>query len=178
MQKTLLIRYRKYKHKYYFICNKINNLKQNIENLEKDIKDKNIKISFGSKKLFKAQYNLEVNGFKTHTKWKNNYNNKRDKNIYYLGSKDETFGNQLAQLDYDFTTSKFTLKLRKEKQYSNESKYLNISNIDFKYMKDELINIINNHKSNQSLLPLSYRIYRVKNKWYLQVLIHFVGLGY
>ena len=171
MQKTLLIRYRKYKHKYYFICNKINNLKQDVENLEKDIKNKNIKISFGSKKLFNAQYNLEDNGFKTHTKWKNNYNNKRDKNIYYLGSKDETFGNQLAQLDYDFTTSKFTLKLRKEKQYSNESKYLNISNIDFKYMKDELINIINDHKSNQTLLPLSYRIYRVKNKWYLQVII-------
>lgn len=38
-------------------------------------------------------------------------------------------------------------------------------------MKDELINIINDHKSNQTLLPLSYRIYRVKNKWYLQVII-------
>lgn len=166
-----LIRYRKYKHKYYFICNKINNLKQDVENLEKDIKNKNIKISFGSKKLFNAQYNLEANGFRTHTKWKNNYHKKRDKNIYYLGSKDETLGNQLAQLDYDITTSKFTLKFRKEKQYSSESKYLNISNIDFKYMKDELINIINDHKSNQTLLPLSYRIYRVKNKWYLQVII-------
>ena len=166
-----LIRYRKYKHKYYFICNKINNLKQDVENLEKDIKNKNIKISFGSKKLFNAQYNLEANGFRTHTKWKNNYHKKSDKNIYYLGSKDETLGNQLAQLDYDITTSKFTLKLRKEKQYSSESKYLNISNIDFKYMKDELINIINDHKSNQTLLPLSYRIYRVKKKWYLQVII-------
>lgn len=166
-----LVRYRKYKHKYYFICNKINNLKQDVENLEKDIKNKNIKISFGSKKLFNAQYNLEANGFRTHTKWKNNYHKKMDKNIYYLGSKDETLGNQLAQLDYDITTSKFTLKLRKEKQYSSESKYLNISNIDFKYMKDELINIINDHKSNQTLLPLSYRIYRVKNKWYLQVII-------
>lgn len=141
------------------------------QNLEKDIKNKNIKISFGSKKLFNAQYNLEANGFRTHTKWKNNYHKKRDKNIYYLGSKDETLGNQLAQLDYDITTSKFTLKLRKEKQYSSESKYLNISNIDFKYMKDELINIINDHKSNQTLLPLSYRIYRVKNNWYLQVII-------
>ena len=38
-------------------------------------------------------------------------------------------------------------------------------------MKDELINIINDHKSNRSLLPLSYRIYRIKNKWYLQVII-------
>ena len=38
-------------------------------------------------------------------------------------------------------------------------------------MKDELSNIINDHKSNQTLLPLSYRIYRVKNKWYLQVII-------
>lgn len=165
------IRYKKFFNKKNELINKINNLKQDVENLEKDIKNKNIKISFGSKKLFNAQYNLEANGFRTHTKWKNNYHKKRDKNIYYLGSKDETLGNQLAQLDYDITTSKFTLKLRKEKQYSSESKYLNISNIDFKYMKDELINIINDHKSNQTLLPLSYRIYRVKNKWYLQVII-------
>ena len=165
------IRYKKFFNKKNELINKINNLKQDVENLEKDIKNKNIKISFGSKKLFNAQYNLEANGFRTHTKWKNNYHKKRDKNIYYLGSKDETLGNQLAQIDYDITTSKFTLKLRKEKQYSNESKYLNISNIDFKYMKDELINIINDHKSNQTLLPLSYRIYRVKNKWYLQVII-------
>ena len=164
-------RYKKFFNKKNELINKINNLKQDVENLEKDIKNKNIKISFGSKKLFNAQYNLEANGFRTHTKWKNNYHKKRDKNIYYLGSKDETLGNQLAQLDYDITTSKFTLKLRKEKQYSSESKYLNISNIDFKYMKDELINIINDHKSNQTLLPLSYRIYRVKNKWYLQVII-------
>ena len=165
------IRYKKFFNKKNELINKINNLKQDVENLEKDIRNKNIKISFGSKKLFNAQYNLEANGFRTHTKWKNNYHKKRDKNIYYLGSKDETLGNQLAQLDYDITTSKFTLKLRKEKQYSSESKYLNISNIDFKYMKDELINIINDHKSNQTLLPLSYRIYRVKNKWYLQVII-------
>ncbi|UKI50495.1 MAG: hypothetical protein L6U99_03485 [Clostridium sp.] len=34
-----------------------------------------------------------------------------------------------------------------------------------------MINIINNHKSNQTLLPLSYRIYRINNKWYLQVII-------
>ena len=166
-----LIRYRKYKHKYYFMCNKINSLKQNIRNLENDIENKNVKIAFGSKKLFNAQYNLEGNGFKTHIKWKNNYHKKRDKNIYYLGSKDETLGNQLAQLDYDIATSKFTLKIRKEKQFCNESKYLYISNIDFKYMKNELINIINKHKSNQTLLPLSYRIYRINNKWYLQVII-------
>lgn len=171
LNKKELIRYRKYKHKYYFMCNKINSLKQNIRNLENDIENKNVKIAFGSKKLFNAQYNLEGNGFKTHIKWKNNYHKKRDKNIYYLGSKDETLGNQLAQLDYDIATSKFTLKIRKEKQFCNESKYLYISNIDFKYMKNELINIINNHKSNQTLLPLSYRIYRINNKWYLQVII-------
>ncbi|UKI49989.1 MAG: hypothetical protein L6U99_00570 [Clostridium sp.] len=34
-----------------------------------------------------------------------------------------------------------------------------------------MINIINKHKSNQTLLPLSYRIYRINNKWYLQVII-------
>ena len=38
-------------------------------------------------------------------------------------------------------------------------------------MKSELIQILNNHKNKQNQLPLSYRIYRKNNKWYLQVII-------
>lgn len=101
-----LIRYRKYKQKYYFLCNRINNLKQKINNLKIDIENKKVSLSFGGKKNFKAQYNLKANNYKTIIKWKNTYKKKRDKNIFYLGSKDETNGNQLAQLTYSSITDR------------------------------------------------------------------------
>ena len=173
-----LIRYRKYKQKYYFLCNRINNLKQKINNLKIDIENKKVSLSFGGKKNFKAQYNLKANNYKTIIKWKNTYKKKRDKNIFYLGSKDETNGNQLAQLTYSSITDNFSLKLRKEKNYETESKYLTINNIKFKYMKSELIQILNNHKNKQNQLPLSYRIYRKNNKWYLQVIITIITNDY
>lgn len=166
-----LIRYRKCKHKYYFLCNRINRLKQSIDKTLADIKNKNVSIGFGTKKAFKAQYNLEANKYKSHAKWKNEYVKKRDKTIFYLGSKDETNGNQLAQISYDAADDTFSLKLRKEKKYSSDSKYLEIPNIKINYMKKELIDIINNQINKTNLLPLSYRIIRKNNKWYLQVII-------
>ncbi len=166
-----LSRYRKYKNKYYYLSNKINTLKQKLDITLTQIKNKTISLGFGGKKAFKAQYNLLAYGYKTHTKWKNDYVKKRDKNIFYLGSKDESYGNQLAQMNYDAQTDEFTLRLRKEKKYSIDSKYLEIPNIKFSYMKNELIDIINNQKNQLNLSPLSYRIYRRDRKWYLQVII-------
>lgn len=161
-----LIKYRNNKYKYYHLCNKINKLKQNIKNLEKSIDEGNLSLGFGGKKHFKSQYNLVSTNYKTHKKWKNNYIKLRDKNIFYLGTSSESNGNQLAQLTYNKETDTFTLQLRKEKNYVNNNKYLIINNIDIKYMKDELKNILLNHNT-----PLHYRFYRVKNKWYLQILI-------
>jgi IS605 OrfB family transposase len=166
-----LVRYRKYKKKYYYLCNNINKLKQNITKLEKNISDGNVRLSFGGKKTFKAQYNLKANNYKNLTKWKNDYKKKRDKNIFYLGSKDESCGNQLVQIDYNEKKDLFSIKIRKEKDYSSNDRYLIIDNINFKYMRNELIEIINGIKTKTNLLPLSYRIYRIKNKWYLQVII-------
>ena len=166
-----LIRYRKYKHKYYFLCNRINRLKQSIDKTLADIKNKNVSMGFGTKKAFKAQYDLEANKYSSHAKWKNEYVKKRDKIIFYLGSKDETNGNQLAQISYDAADDTFSLKLRKEKKYSSDSKYLEIPNIKINYMKKELIDIINNQINKTNLLPLSYRIIRKNKKWYLQIII-------
>ena len=166
-----LNRYRKNKHKYYFLCNRINELKQNIAKVEYNIKNQNVTLAFGGKKTFKAQYNLKANNYKTLMKWKNYYHKKRDKNIFYLGSKDESCGNQLVQITYDEIKDSFSLKIRKEKDYSEDNKYLIIDNICFKHMKNELIEIIKCNKDKSNLLPLSYRIYRIKNKWYLQVII-------
>ena len=50
--------------------------------------------------MFQKQYHLEENQYQSHKQWKKDYEKARDSGIFYLGSGDETCGNQLVQLYY------------------------------------------------------------------------------
>ena len=170
-----LEQYRNLKTSLYWQKNKLNKLKQHKAKLEYQIENKVYDMCYGSKALFDKQYRLSENGYETHEKWYNDFVKARDKNIFYLGSADESFGNQLCQLRYDESDDIFSLRLRKENKYcksrSPGSKYLTIAGIDFNYMKAELVGILRSYsKDGNGAFPLSYRFHRVKNKWYLQVI--------
>lgn len=91
----------------------------------------------------------------------------RDKNIFYLGSSDESYGNQMFQMKYNEETDDFTVKIRKENKYckskKENDKYIVIPHINFKHLHKELVEVVKKGK-----VPLSFRIHREKNKWYLQ----------
>lgn len=125
---------------------------------------KRSKLSFGSKSFWRKQYHLEENGFKSHIGWYNQYVRKRDKYIYYIGSSDETCGNQMVQMRYDKHIDYFHCKIRKEKEYCQEDKYLYFD-IDFKSPRREVL-----IESLQGNKAMSYRILRRGKKWYLQVM--------
>lgn len=159
-----LIFYKKNKISLYYKQNKLNKINFRIKKLQNIIKNKIYSIGFGSKKMFRKQYLLKENNYKSHEKWYNDYLKARDKNIFYLGSGDESAGNQLCQLQYSKETDEFTLKLRKEKNYSLEKEnYLYIKNVNFKYMGDLI-----KQKIIQGGEALSYRFHRINNKWYFQ----------
>lgn len=123
------------------------------------------KLSFGSKEFWFKQYHLEGNGFRSHTGWYNQYIRKRDKYIYYVGSSDETCGNQMFQLSYNKDSDYFQCKIRIENNYViDENKYLYID-VDFKSpRRNELIERLDYNSS------ISYRVLRRGRKWYLQVI--------
>ena len=165
-----LEKYRKQKQGLYYKLNRLNKLKQRKEQLEYEINNKVLKIGFGGKKTFDKQYRLEKNKFKTHNQWYKDYIKKRDKNIVYIGSRDETNGNTMFQMQV--IGNKFKCKLRKDgKQVkNNESKYIEFY-VDFTYLRDEIIKIINGYKDKNAIhKPLTYRFKRRNNKWYLQVM--------
>ncbi|MCX6990788.1 MAG: transposase, partial [Chlamydiae bacterium] len=69
-------------------------LKRKLSSLQTD-KDKNkVRICFGSKKLFRAQFALEENGYTSHEEWLSVWKQERNDSFFCLGSKDETSGNQ------------------------------------------------------------------------------------
>jgi len=82
---------------FYNLTHKLFRLGQKLENLEKDIAEKRVRIGLATKKLFRKQYNLKENGFETFLDFLDLWQFKRSCNAAINGSKDEVSGNQLMQ---------------------------------------------------------------------------------
>lgn len=160
-----LKKYRENKRSLYYTNQKLNKKKMQFRQLSYELENNILKICFGTKNLYDSQHRLEENGFRSHEGWYNCFVKNRDKNIYYMGSKDETKGNQLFQLTYNDTADNFDIKIRKENKYSIDSKYIE-GVCNFKYQKEYLkkMLIVGGY-------PLTHRVKRVGTKWYLQVVI-------
>jgi hypothetical protein len=111
----------------------------------------------------------------------------RDKNIFYLGSKDEHCGNQMFQLEYDEREDMFKATVRT----NNDGKKYIDGYVDIKYQRDQLIDQLAKnaagavtvkevladgkvkHKTvyNGDETPVSCRAVKRGNKWYLQVIL-------
>lgn len=164
--------YRKSKRRLFKLQKKLNKCNFCKQNLKYIIDNQIYKICFGSKKQFNKQFHLELNHYNTHEKWYNDFVKHRDKNMYFLGAKNETKGNQLVQLTYNLDSDTFDLQLRKiNKPFKGETnKYITYSGLTFNYRKSELIQLLTNQTLNVNTQPLTYRFIRRMNKWYLQVI--------
>lgn len=169
IDKRKIQKYRRSKQSLYYQKNKLNKMKQQRNNLKYQIDSGIVSIGFGSKKQFQKQYLLGANGYKTHEKWYNDYVKSRDKTIYYIGSNNETQGNQMFQMYYNEQADNFTVRVRKDFGYDVINKYAT-DIVDFKYQKDLLKTICLNYKNKVNENALSYRVHRVGSKWYLQVM--------
>lgn len=142
----------------YYQKNRLNRLVQRKNVLKQQIKERKVSLCFGTKKLFDAQNRLSENRFRSHEGWLHAFRKKRDSGIFFLGCRYESFGNQILQLKP--SDDGFVMKLRKDKPYENNGKYI-LMNVRFSYLQEELISAITNNQ------PVSYRILRKGRKWYL-----------
>ncbi len=119
-----------------------------------------VSLCFGSKKLFHAQFALAENGFASYREWKQAWQNERSSEIFVLGSKDETAGNQscVAMPSED---GSLRLRLRLPNALTSCGKYLFLSNIRFAYGHQEILQALH-HKQ-----AISYRCKRDGKGWRL-----------
>ena len=90
-----------------------------------------VRLCFGSKKLWRKQYNLEANGYSNRDEWREDWRAARSDEFFVLGSKDETSGCQLcvAMVQDD---GRITLRLRLPDHLSaKHGKYLVVQDIHF-----------------------------------------------
>lgn len=94
-------------------------------------------IGFGSRKLFKKQYNLAENGYASHNAWLADWRAARAHQCYFLGSGDETGGNQSCTLSASAVSGPSALMLRirlpDALQAPGEGKYLVFEGLAFPY---------------------------------------------
>ncbi len=112
-------------------------LKDKLESLKADRDQNIIRLCFGSKKLFHAQFALEENGFSNHEEWRAVWQEERKSEFFVLGSKDELSGNQscTAFLEQDGTLS---LRLRLPNSFALNS-YLLLPAVKFAYGHKEIL---------------------------------------
>lgn len=163
LDKKGLSEYKNMRSSLYYQKNRLNKLCQRKSVLEQQIKDKAVSLCFGTKKLFDAQNRLDGNGFRSHDGWLHIFQNRRDSGVFFLGSSDESCGNQILQIKP--CEDGFLMQLRKDKPYEVDGKHL-FTNIKFRYMENEIISALGDNR------PMTYRISRKGRKWYLTVMFY------
>lgn len=127
----------------------LNNKKQRLKNLQYHIEHGIYKLCFGTKHLFKRDYNEFIA--------------RRDSQLSFVGTKTEKACNQVLQLSYNHQNNQFDIQLRKDIGGFKDQRgsYVN-GKIHFNHHKQELISILANRNS-----PLSYKIINKNGRYYL-----------
>lgn len=119
--------------KVYFKKLRVRRLQNKLNKLKKDQEKNTIRICFGSRKLFRAQFTQE----RTHAEWKQEWEQTRNKEFFLLGSKDETTGNQTCTATIADDGS-LTLRLRLPDGL-NQGKYIVFTKVRFSYGHETVV---------------------------------------
>ncbi len=92
------------------------------------------RLTFGSNKLFRAQFHRKENGFSSHAEWKAAWKAARSSQFVCVGSKDETGGNQSCT--YFSADDTLRLRLPSDLIVEGDDKYLSIPDVAFQYGND------------------------------------------
>ena len=145
------VRLRNIRRKIVAKKNKLNQLKQKLDNVIYQIESGRLKLCFGTKRLLKRDYKRFVA--------------QRDSQMSFVGSKSEKAQNNILQLSYNPKSNQFDIQLRKDfgnfKNASKKDKYV-YGRVYFRHHKSELVSILRKGYS-----PLSYKIIKKRNRFYL-----------
>ena len=143
---------------------RLNILEQKMASLEQDDAPS---LCFGGKAHFKKQFNLEKTDIPSHRDWLEIFRLRRSSSIFFLGSSDESAGNQTVQ--YDPIKKALRLRLPKAQSFAVHGTHLLLENIEFPvHLRDEFYRALSQpeesgRKNQKTFSPISYRIVRRVN---------------
>lgn len=136
-------------------------MEKKLAGLQKDKQDNRVRICFGSKAFFHKQFNLTENGYVSHGEWRADWQAARDSMFFFVGSHDETSGNQTCTL-----AANGDLRIRVPNKFAQTyGNYVCIPGVHYLYGQEVI---------NSALLAkqaLSHRFICEDNSWYLQTTV-------
>ena len=115
------------------------NLRFRLAGLETDVAAGRVRLCFGSKRLWRKQYELHANGYGSHEEWLVDWRQSRSDEFFVLGSRDETAGCQLCVATIAEDGS-LNLRVRMPDALAEQhGKYLLIQNVRFDYGHDQVL---------------------------------------
>lgn len=97
-----------------------------------------VRLCFGSKKLFHAQFDLAANGYADHAVWKREWDEARASQFFVLGSQDETAGNQSCQASVAEDGS-LSLQVRLPNSLAKHGRHAIVRDVRFAYGHDAIV---------------------------------------
>ena len=151
---------------------RLDRLNSKLKHLEEIKKTGNVRLCFGSNKLFRQQFEVNktnnLTEFKNHNAWYKEFNYQRNKEFTLIGSKDETTGNNNAQISH-IKDNLFNLKLNiNHKADKITDKYVNITftlNHEVNTLKQIIVN--NNGKNKELWQALTYKLTKQRTKHHI-----------
>ena len=134
---------------------RLESLRHRLERVESDIDAGIVRHCFGSKRLWRAQHNLEANGYADHAEWLTDWRDARSNEFFVLGSRDENAGCQLCVAAVADDGS-LTLRLRLPDCLSEQyGKYVIIENVRFAYGHEHIVAALQSNAE--------YKAYRIQH---------------
>ena len=115
------------------------NLRFRLGGLEADVAAGRVRLCFGSKRLWRKQYELHANGYGSHDEWLVDWRESRSDEFFVMGSRDETSGCQLCVATVAEDGS-LNLRVRMPDALAEQhGKYLLIQNVRFAYGHEQVL---------------------------------------
>nr|WP_276605481.1 hypothetical protein [Thermus caldilimi] len=157
-------------------------LRNRLRKLEREEASGRVRLCFGGRRRFLAQYRLPAHGYPSHEAWLADWRRARASQFFLLGSAEETAGNQTAQLREEGDGT-FSLRLRLPEALARErgEAHLHLRGLRFPHGEAHLREALRLHELERGrkrrgkrkgglLAPaLHYRFLRREKGWYLHV---------
>jgi hypothetical protein len=116
---------------------RLHSLQIKLDGLQADHKTGAVRLCFGSKRFFRAQFDLEANDYASHDAWKAEWQAARSNQFFVLGSQDETAGNQSCQASLQ-SDGTLNLQLRLPDALASHGKHVQLNGVRFAYGQDSI----------------------------------------
>ena len=117
---------------------RLRSLQDRLTALKADQEAGTVCLCFGGKKLFRAQFDLDTNGYADHDEWKADWHQARSSQFFVLGSQDETAGNQSCQASV-VEEGSVTLQVRLPNALVAQGKHWVIAGVRFAYGHEAIV---------------------------------------